>query len=571
MDRITLRPYQLEICDFFSKSESNSILCVQPTGTGKTVEFMHYAITNFHRTLVLVNSEELIDQAIATAKLIDPHVSIGKFIGVERDLDSQIIVASVQTLKNINNLTMIDRDFSLIIYDEAHHIVSTTSKRILYAFGLCDLDTAGHENVVLIDPNFMPERKLLGFTATPERTDEISLGKIFKNRVDAPPLEWFIEQGYLSDLKFISIETGIDMSDVRAYAGDFSERQMAEKLIESGYINELSRVIGEYFAECKSILLYVPDVQTARLASKLINRAGISSDYVVGSERDRRKDVIGRFKRGDIRVLVNCLVLKEGFDAPNTDAIIVCRPTKSKLLLKQIIGRGTRPFEGKNVCIIGDLVVKRRQDDIIYASGVFDEIELSPIEQDNMTIREKIKIQRQKSVRMTELVRAIDDIRLLAELEEEEERKKRRQKREEVYQIEKMPDSVSLLLDTRLMRMVGLDAKAFTQTFLSEQHMLNRGSPINSLLDREIPYDYQMKYLRENTSYSDEDLSMLTPMEAQSLINIMKRQTKEIIPSRRRILENVYKLSADKVPSRDIDARRLIKHLQDRRLKHGKA
>ena len=147
-----LRPYQIEVDNFIEKCKSNSVLIVQPTGTGKTVEFMNYSIKRAHRTLILVNSEELIEQAINTAKLIDPNVSIGKFIGSERDLDSQIVVASVQTLKNINNLMLVDRDFGLIIYDEAHHIVSETSKRILYAFGLCDLDTAGHDNVLFVDP-----------------------------------------------------------------------------------------------------------------------------------------------------------------------------------------------------------------------------------------------------------------------------------------------------------------------------------------------------------------------------------------------------------------------------------
>ena len=213
------------------------------------------------------------------------------------------------------------------------------------------------------------------------------MGKIFSERLDTPPLEWFIEEGYLCDLKFISIDTGVDMSDVKSYAGDLSESEMARRFIESGYIDELSRVINEYLPDKKHILLYVPDVETAKLAAKLIKKSGMSCDYVVGSERDRRFDVINRFKNGDIRVLVNCLVLKEGFDAPCTDAIILCRPSKSKLLLRQIIGRGTRPFDGKTICTIVDLVVKRREQDIVSASGIFDDLELSKIEQQTMTIR----------------------------------------------------------------------------------------------------------------------------------------------------------------------------------------
>ena len=566
MNSIELRPYQLDVVNALNDCGDN-VVVVQPTGTGKTVEFAYYCIKNRGRTLILVNSEELIHQAIDTFKKIDPNVSIGRFIGKERDLDSQIIIASVQTLKNINNLMLIDRNFTNIIYDEAHHATSRTSTRILYAFGMCELDTAGHENVMFIEPDFNKNRKLIGFTATPERSDEIPIGNIFTERIDTPNLEWFIEEGYLCDLKFISIDTGIDMSDVRSYMGDLSESQMAKKLIESGYINELSRVINEYFYDCKSILLYVPNVATARMASQLINEAGIPSDYVVGSERDRRTHVIDRFKSGDIRVLANCLVLKEGFDAPNTDAIILCRPTKSKLLLKQIIGRGTRNSPNKVICKIGDLGVRRRQNDIITASGVFDDLELSPLEQKTMTIKDKIKVQKQKSGLIAQLVKILDDLRAAKDLEEIENKKKRTSQ-EQDYDYEYMQDSVNLLLDTRILRAMGLDAISFHDEFTREKEKLEVAKPFEN---GDKLYDYQLEYLKKETGYTDDDLSMLKPVEAQSFMNIIKRQIKPTSQGTIKILENVYKVPTHNIPDRDVDARRIVKQLSQARLKYGRA
>ncbi len=568
---ITLRDYQLDIDRAIDECESNRILAVKPTGTGKTMLGANYAISRGHKTLVLVHSDEQIDQWVDAAKAIEPFVSIGKFIGKERDFDSQIIIATVQTLKNINNLVMIDRDFSLIIFDEAHHAITETSKRILYAFGLCDLETAGYNNALFIEPHIMERRKLIGLTATPDRTDEESLGRIFQDRVDAPSLEWFIEHEHLCDLKFVSIDTGIDMSDVRSYMGDLSEKQMANKLVESGYINELSRVINEYLPDKKSILLYVPDVATAKMAADLINKAGISADYVIGAERNRRKDVIQRFKNRQIRVLVNCLVLKEGFDAPCTDAIILCRPSKSKLLLRQIIGRGTRPYTDKELCTIVDLVVKRRQADIVSASGIFDDLELSPSEQENMTILEKIEHQKLSFAVKTRLAEVIHEIRLKKELEEENKRKNREKVELEALIVGDIPDNVSLLLDTRLMRTLGLDAKSFSEEFTREQEMLTRGKPLKSWDEKESLHEYQLNYLKNHTEYNEEDLGLLDPMEAQSLINIMKRQTKNTSIGRRRILKNIYKLPEDSIPDRDIDARRLIKSLSNRRVKHGRA
>ncbi len=568
---ITLRDYQLDIDRAIDECESNRILAVKPTGTGKTMLGANYAISRGHKTLVLVHSDEQIDQWVDAAKAIEPFVSIGKFIGKERDFDSQIIIATVQTLKNINNLVMIDRDFSLIIFDEAHHAITETSKRILYAFGLCDLETAGYNNALFIEPHIMERRKLIGLTATPDRTDEESLGRIFQDRVDAPSLEWFIEHEHLCDLKFVSIDTGIDMSDVRSYMGDLSEKQMANKLVESGYINELSRVINEYLPDKKSILLYVPDVATAKMAADLINKAGISADYVIGAERNRRKDVIQRFKNRQIRVLVNCLVLKEGFDAPCTDAIILCRPSKSKLLLRQIIGRGTRPYTDKELCTIVDLVVKRRQADIVSASGIFDDLELSPSEQENMTILEKIEHQKLSFAVKTRLAEVIHEIRLKKELEEENKRKNREKVELEALIVGDIPDNVSLLLDTRLMRTLGLDAKSFSEEFTREQETLTRGKPLKSWDEKESLHEYQLNYLKNHTEYNEEDLGLLDPMEAQSLINIMKRQTKNTSIGRRRILKNIYKLPEDSIPDRDIDARRLIKSLSNRRVKHGRA
>ena len=569
-DRIKLRKYQEEVDSAIDECESNLILVVQPTGTGKTISFSYYALSRGLRTLVLTWSEELIEQTIDAFNMIDPSVSVGRFIGNNKDLDSQIVVASVQTLKNINNLMLIDRDFKLIIVDEAHHI-SPSLKRILYAFGMCDLNIAGHQNVLFVEPDHKIDRKLIGYTATPDRTDELELGTVFQERIDGPGLEWFIEQGHLCDLKFISIETGIDMSDVRSYAGDLSEKQMAQKLIDSGYISELSKVINQYLPNKKSILIYVPTADTARMAAMLINQSGIPCDYVIGAEKNRRTEVINKFKNRDIRVLVNCLVLKEGFDAPCVDAIILCRPTKSKLLLRQFIGRGTRPYPGEELCTIADLVVQRRQQDVISASGIFEDLELSPSEQQRMTVKEKIEKQKLFSGGLTMLANVLEEIKLQKELEEDEEKKRKKEKTEQDFMFEDIPDNISLILDTRILRETGLDAKSFTTQFNMEITMLERGKPFESWKNKESPHEYQMEYLTENTNYAPSDISMLSPMEAQGLINIMKRQNKEITFNRRKILERVYNIPSDKIPHRDVDARRMIKSLSKGRVKHGRA
>ena len=215
---------------------------------------------------------------------------------------------------------------------------------------------------------------------------------------------------------------------------------------------------------------------------------------------------------------------------------MLCRPTKSKLLLRQMIGRGTRKHEGKDLCTIVDLVVQRRQEDVISASGIFDDLELSPSEQETMTIRDKIEQQKYICHEAQRLAEVLDQARLNKELEMDQEKKRRRQKGiQEDYVVLNIPDNVNLLLDTRLLRNLGLDAGSFGAEFNMEQDNLTRGKPLKNWAENDSPHDYQLDYLKEHTDYDIEDLSILKPMEAQSLINIIKRQTKQTSIGRRRL------------------------------------
>lgn len=526
---VTLRDYQEDMIIGLSESKSKRTIMQLETGTGKTVVFMAYVILKWlddeKRALIIVGSEELLEQAIVTAKMIKPDIDIGRFIGSIRDYDAQIVVASLQTIKNLPNLITMDDDFERIVYDEAHHATSRTSRRVFYRYGVCDLDTAGYDNVELISPNISHERELIGVTATPERTDETPLGMIFHDRIDGPPIEWFITQGYLCDLKFITVDTGVDLSDVRSYIGDFSESDLAKKLIKSGYLNEISRVIDEYAGDRKSIILYVPNVATAKIACMSLQDDGIESDYVIGAERARRSSVIDKFKNREIRVLVNCLVLKEGFDAPNADCILLCRPTKSPLLLKQIVGRLTRPYEGKDKGLFIDLGFKRRQDDIVSASNIFEQSDLQSSEQENLSINERILLQIKRSGEIAKLIHTLDRIRHIRELETESEPEPEDKSTsitipdDEYY--EDIPDTVQLLVDTRFLSILGLSYSEFNPMFKERIFRLKQKSS-EWMFDK--CKENQVERLSAKTQIHPDDLSILSWIEAQALIGVVESQ-----------------------------------------------
>ena len=557
---VTLRDYQESMLVGLDESKSKRTLMQLETGTGKTVIFMTYAILkavlNGKRVLVIVGSEELLEQAINTAKFIKPDIDIGRFIGSHRDYDSQIVVASLQTLKNLHNLIILDDDFEIIIYDEAHHATSPMSKRSFYRYGVCDLDDAGHNNVELVTPHHSPTRELIGVTATPDRTDETPLGKIFHDRIDGPPIEWFISEGYLCDLKFMTVDTGIDLSDMRSYHGDFSESELAKKLIAAGYLNEISRVIEEYAEERKSILLYVPDVATAKIAAAAVQDSGIACDYVIGAERTRRSDVIKRFKSGDIRVLVNCLVLKEGFDAPNADCIILCRPTKSPLLLKQIIGRLTRIDEGKVNGLFIDCGFKRREDDIVSASGLFHQSHLQESEQEELSIKERINLQIKRAKVLHELIYLIDRIHHKIAVEQAQEAEmnaqaQNEQDKEFVY--EDIPDQVKLLVDTRLLKKFGLMYTEFDMMFRERIAKIIQSNNSPFIYGESNPK--QVETLSQMTDIPSEELSFMSWLEVQALTQVIRNQ--RVVTKRQKDYLDLLEYKGDP-PKTERQASRLI-------------
>jgi len=568
IDSLGMKPwdFQQEVLVALSETDSNRKLLVQPTGTGKTVVFLSYALLTGKRTMVIVHNDELIDQTLRTIRKLSDTVNVGKFVGNVRDWDAQILVASLQTIKNPHNLVILDDDFELFIYDEAHHATSPTSKRVFYRYGLCDLDTAGHNNVRLITPHFSDTRELIGVTATPIRTDKTPLGKIFHDRVDAPNLEWFISHDYLCDLKFLSIDTGVDLSDVRSYLGDLSESDIAKKLISSGYINELARVVHSYCQDSKSIIVYVPNVKTAKLAAGLIHESGLTCDYVVGAERKRRKDVIDRFKSGDLRVLVNCLVLKEGFDAPNADAILLCRPTKSSLLLTQMIGRLTRnsPETGKTLGKVIDLVFRRRQEDIISASEIFSDKDsnIPASQREGLSIRQRIILQAQRKDVLGALTYTLDRVRHQKQLIADEEiEKRKRQKRVRVYDPVNMPDSIQLLVDTRILRDLDMDYKEFQVYFKTEITDLRLRQQGCAWID-DPAKPKQIDLLCKLTNHTREDISIMSWLEAQCMINLFKSSQPITQWQLSKLMQYQKDINSDlEIPRTKRKASQLIDHL----------
>ncbi|MDX2253262.1 MAG: DEAD/DEAH box helicase family protein [Nitrospira sp.] len=327
-----LRYYQGEATDgiFASLEINRSALIVCATGTGKTRIGSEVAArwTN-GRVLWLAHREELCHQAREALEL-----RTGESVGFEKagitSNGERIVVGSVQTVTRQARLEALG-EFGLIIFDEAHHAPATTYRRPMEYFA---------------------NAKILGLTATPDRADEKALGQIFEDVPFVFDIEDGIDAGYLVPLRGKEVfNRQIDISGVDVQGGELIAGQLDEAMLKAA--EGISQDVLQYCGD-KQTIVFTPGVKTAHYIAEKLNELKARADgrihvaaAVDGETKpDERKRIIKRFRNGELQYLVNCMILTEGFDAPNCEIIVMARPTKSRALFAQQAGRGTRTLPG---------------------------------------------------------------------------------------------------------------------------------------------------------------------------------------------------------------------------------
>ena len=172
-----------------------------------------------------------------------------------------------------------------------------------------------------------------------------------------------IESGYLVDLRGIRVNTKTNLDKVKTRAGDFAEDELADA------VNTLERnaiIVKEWMAAAYGLktVVFTVDIQHAVDLAAAFTKCSIPADAVWGSDPER-KNKLHRHRTGEIAVLCNCAVLTEGYDDPGIRCIVLAKPTKSALLFTQMIGRGTRIDDGKNDCLILDVVDNTQKHSLV--------------------------------------------------------------------------------------------------------------------------------------------------------------------------------------------------------------
>jgi len=335
---VNLRPYQQRAVDGVLAAHSEgkrSTLIVMPTGTGKTVTFAHvvaHFTANGKRAIVIAHRSELIHQAAEKILAVTGHTCdiemADQLADSNRFWQSPCIVATVQTLNAAGRLGRFNpADFGLVITDEAHHATSKSYRTVIAHFS-----NAFH----------------LGVTATPDRSDEEALGKVFESVAYSYEIEEAIADGYLVPIYTKAIEVqSLDFTNVRTTAGDLNGADLAA-VMESE--KNLHAVAGPLVreAEYRRTLVFASSVAHAERLAEIINRiAPQSARWICGATpKDERAALLAGFTAGEFQFLVNVGVFTEGFDEPTLEMVAIARPTKSRSLYAQMVGRGTRTLPG---------------------------------------------------------------------------------------------------------------------------------------------------------------------------------------------------------------------------------
>lgn len=203
--------------------------------------------------------------------------------------------------------------------------------------------------------------KVLGVTATPDRGDKKNLGKYFEHVAYEIGLFELIHQGYLAKISVQSLPVEIDLAGVRTTTGDYNESDLGDAL--APWLGAIARQIAKH-ASFRRTLIFLPLCATSRTMVEQLNATGLSACHVDGNSPDRA-EILRDFANGRYDVLCNAMLLTEGFDDPGIDCVCVLRPTKSRALFCQMVGRGTRPAPCKTDLLLLDFLWQHTQHNLI--------------------------------------------------------------------------------------------------------------------------------------------------------------------------------------------------------------
>jgi superfamily II DNA or RNA helicase len=343
------------------KQGMQAVIVSAATGTGKgtvLAAWARLAAERGGRVLVLVHREELVLDLTARIQAIPGKGSVGVCWASRNEILADIVVASVQSLRSRLDQLTPDRAPRLVITDECHHAPAPTY-RAIYA-RLDELHGVDRDN----PPKRWPWHHL-GMTATPFRSadggETTGLGDVYEAVVYEHGIAEAIHAGDLVPVRGLRVETQLDISACRVgKGGDYVEEDLAA-LVD---VEARNALIVDYYEKHGIIggnklpaLVFAASVAHAQHLADAFAARGHRFAAVWGAmPRRDRAAIVRRYLEGELDGLVSRDLLFEGFDAPRASILLKARPTKSRVVFVQMVGRGLRLFPGKVECLLLDFV-----------------------------------------------------------------------------------------------------------------------------------------------------------------------------------------------------------------------
>jgi superfamily II DNA or RNA helicase len=317
----------------------NTFLVVLPTGTGKTEIFiedfrLEFSKGELKQTLAIVPSRELKTQLLKRIASQLPQIKTGE------DLNDNTLDIIVQTSAYIlrHYLKYPVDAFDYILIDEAHRAAAHGLRKVL--------------------EHFTP-KNLLGLTATDQRLDQQQLEDIFGSYHIDLTLEQAIKKKLLPQIRAFRLQSNIDLSNVRFNGKEFVKSDLQKTIQVPSRDQLIVDLLLKYFSP-KSVnainnnqgVIFCVDIKHAKRMAKRLVEQGVKAAAVHGTDRA----ALASYHQGDIQFLCACDLLNEGWDAPQTSIIVMARPTMSKVLYTQQLGRGTRIHPDKEALYVIDVV-----------------------------------------------------------------------------------------------------------------------------------------------------------------------------------------------------------------------
>ncbi len=312
-------------------------LVVLATGLGKTWLAAFDAMRmGARRVLFVAHREEILSQAAQTFIRIRPKAQVSLYRGDSHDAEVDVLCASVQKLARSAHLERFaPHHFDYVVIDEFHHAAAATYRRLLGHFA----------------PAF-----LLGLTATPNRTDQSDILSLCDdNLVFTRKLFEGIQARLLAPFHYHGIlDESVDYREVPWRNGRFDPEQLSNKLAT---LARARHAIREWRSRAqKRTLAFCVSVIHAEYMAAQFEKAGITSAAVYSGSALGRSEALERLRCGRLSVIFSVDLFNEGVDLPSIDTVMMLRPTESKILFLQQLGRGLRLSEEKQHLVVLDFI-----------------------------------------------------------------------------------------------------------------------------------------------------------------------------------------------------------------------